>query len=146
MIDLRIALITIGFFAAPACSRQDATPGQTPAKAESPAGDEQPGTEAGSGLPDRDSALAHKLVKQGGVLLDVRTPEEYEEGHVEGAVNISHDRLEAQLAEVEKLTAGDKNKPIVVYCRSGGRAGKAKQVLLDHGYTQVTNLGGLKDW
>lgn len=99
-----------------------------------------------AGLPDRDPALAHKLVNEGAVLLDVRTTEEYSERHLDKAVNISVDNLSAQMSEVEKLTSGDKSKPIVVYCQRGGRAGRAKEMLTKAGYTQVTNLGGIDDW
>ena len=103
--------------------------------------------EKADGLPDRDPALAHRLVEQdGAVLLDVRTPEEYAEGHVDGAVNIPHDALPSRISEVETLADSDKSTPIVVYCRSGHRAGIAKQSLLDAGFQRVTNLGGMSDW
>ena len=101
----------------------------------------------GTALPDRDPALACRLVREeGAVLLDVRSPEEFAEGHVEGAINIPHDQIDAKAAEIDALQGGEKSKPIVVYCRSGKRAGVAKQSLLDGGRTQVTNLGGLSDW
>jgi len=99
-----------------------------------------------TGLPDRDPALAKKLVSEGAVLLDVRTAEEYSGRHLDKAVNIPVDNLTAQMSEVEKLTSGDKSKPIVVYCQAGGRAGRAKTMLTAAGYTQVTNLGGIDDW
>lgn len=97
-------------------------------------------------LPDRDPALAKKLVSEGAVLLDVRTVEEYSERHLDKAVNIPVDKLNGQMSEIEKLTSGDKSKPIVVYCQAGGRAGRAKSALTAAGYTQVTNLGGIDDW
>jgi phage shock protein E len=97
-------------------------------------------------LPDRDPALARKLVSEGAVLLDVRTAEEYAERHLDKSVNISVDNLNAQMSEVEKLTSGDKSKPIVVYCHRGIRAGRAKALLTSAGYTQVTNMGGIDDW
>ena len=97
------------------------------------------------GLPDRDPALAHKLVKEGAVLLDVRTPAEYAEHHLEGATNIAVQELPTRLGEVEKLTAGDKKKPIVLYCGSGKRAATAKTQLLEAGYENVTNAGGIAD-
>lgn len=99
-----------------------------------------------AGLPDRDPALAKKLVGEGAVLLDVRTPEEYAGRHLDKAVNVPVDNLSAQMSEIEKLTSGDKTKPIVVYCQAGGRAGRAKTMLTAAGYTQVTNLGGIGDW
>ncbi len=104
-------------------------------------------SDASDPLPDRDPALAHKLVeREGAVLLDVRTEDEFAQGHVEGAHNISHDQLEGRLEEIERLTGGDKSKPIVTYCRSGGRAGKARTMLEAAGYTRVTNVGGMSDY
>lgn len=95
------------------------------------------------GLPDRDPALACKLVKeQGALLLDVRSDAEFAEGHLDGAAHVPHDQIAGRLGEV----GDDKNRPIVTYCRSGRRAHAAKQTLLDAGYTQVTNLGGMTDW
>ena len=71
-------------------------------------------------------------------LLDVRSPEEYREGHIPGAVNIPYDELEQRLAEV---SAG-KEDEIVVYCRSGRRAGIAEAFLLAAGYKNVKDLDG----
>jgi rhodanese-related sulfurtransferase len=76
----------------------------------------------------------------------VRTPEEFAGKHLEGAVNIPVDDLKGRLGDVDKLTGGDKSKPIVVYCQAGGRAGRAKGVLVEAGHPQVTNLGGIGDW
>jgi phage shock protein E len=98
------------------------------------------------GLPDNDSALAHKLVGEGGLLIDVRTPEEFSGKHIQNAVNIPVDDLEARMAEVEKLAGGDKKKPIVVYCSSGGRSRAAKKMLRKAGYEQVSNLGPMSNW
>ncbi|MBV1858127.1 MAG: rhodanese-like domain-containing protein [Nannocystaceae bacterium] len=83
---------------------------------------------------------------QGGILLDVRTPEEFAERHLQGAVNLPHDKIEAQLSEIETLAGGDKSKPIVTYCGSGKRAGKARSTLEAAGYTNVTNVGGMRDY
>lgn len=100
-----------------------------------------------SSLPDRDPALAHRLVeREGGVLLDVRTPQEYQQRHIEGAHNIPYDELEQHLERLERLTDGNASKPIVVYCRSGRRSGIAKKKLLELGHDRVTNLGGIGDW
>ncbi len=103
--------------------------------------------DASGSLPDRDPALAKRMIEEeGGILLDVRTPQEFDEAHLEGAVNLSHDQIESQLAEIEALTGGDKSKPIVTYCRSGNRAGKARTTLEAAGYTNVTNVGGMTDY
>ena len=75
------------------------------------------------------------------VLLDVRTPEEHKSGYLEGAVLLP-------LAELESKTVNkipDKNTPIYIYCRSGRRAGTAIEKLKAMGYTDLHNLGGLKD-
>lgn len=98
------------------------------------------------GLPDKDPELAHRLVRSGAVLLDVRSPPEYAERHISGAVNVPVDDLPNRTADVAKLTSDDKNKPIVVYCASGARAARAKTMLLAEGYRQVTNLGGIDAW
>ena len=74
-------------------------------------------------------------------VLDVRTPEEYAEGHVPGAVNVPHDQLASRLAEVPK------DKDVVVYCRSGRRAALATDVLAANGYTRVSHLeGDIQAW
>ncbi|MEM9692011.1 MAG: rhodanese-like domain-containing protein [Myxococcota bacterium] len=96
-------------------------------------------------LPDEDPALAQKLVEDGALLLDVRSPEEFAASHIKGANNVPIEDLAQDVSGVKKL-ASDPNRPIVVYCMSGGRAGRAKKVLTEAGYTQVTNLGGLSDW
>ncbi len=101
---------------------------------------------AAAGLPDRDPALAHKLVGEGAVLLDVRSPEEFASGHIDKAVNVPVDALDEGMAAVDKLTGGDANKPIVVYCASGARAAHAKALLVKAGHTKVTNLGSLSSW
>lgn len=132
------AILVLAALATPgvACSNDHPPPAtQAPVESASP-----------SGLPDRDPALAHKLAASGGLVLDVRTTQEFSGKHVEGAVNIPVDDLESRMAEVEKLAAGDKTKPIVVYCQAGGRAAKAKKMLLKAGFAQVTNLGGVDDW
>lgn len=73
--------------------------------------------------------------------IDVRTAAEYNTGHLEGAVNIPHGEI---ANEIGGLTQ-DKNAEIYVYCRSGGRAGKALNALEELGYTQVVNEGGYND-
>lgn len=119
----------------------EAAPEATPA--EQPAA-EEPAT---AGLPDRDPKLAWRLVENdGALLLDVRTQGEWDEGHLEGATLIPHDQITERMQDVVDAVGGDKSKPVVIYCRSGGRAGKAKQALLDAGFSQVTNAGGISDW
>ena len=77
------------------------------------------------------------------LILDVRSAEEYAEGHVPGAVNISHDEVGAYMSSIEQY----RNKPVVVYCRSGYRAGKAASILLEADFTDVRHLeGDMKGW
>ncbi len=71
-------------------------------------------------------------------LLDVRTPEEYSQGHIENAVNVNWFD-EGFDKQVEKI---DKDKTIYVYCKVGGRSAKAQQKLLSMGYKDVVNLEG----
>ena len=98
-------------------------------------------------LPDGDSKLAHQLVEeQGALLLDVRTPEEYAEKHLPNSVLIPHDEIGRRINEVLEAQAGDKSKPIVVFCRRGGRAQNAKDTLVYNGFTEVTNLGSIDSW
>jgi phage shock protein E len=80
------------------------------------------------------------LVEQGAVLLDVRTPEEFLCGHVERARNIPVQELASRLDEV-----GPPTKPVVVYCRSGGRSAAARQILERAGY-QVRDIGPMSAW
>ena len=75
------------------------------------------------------------------VLLDVRTPEEHKSGYLEGAVLLPLAELESKITK--KIPA--KNTPIYIYCRSGRRAGTAVEKLKAMGYTDLHNLGGLKD-
>ena len=77
------------------------------------------------------------------LLIDVRNPEEYAEGHVEGAIHIP---LMALLyGDLDMLGTVDKNERIELYCLSGGRAERAKELLVAKGFTQVVNRGGLAD-
>ena len=72
------------------------------------------------------------------VILDVRTPDEFAQGHVPGAINIPHDKLADR---VDELT-GAKNKDIVLYCRSGRRAGMAADTLKANGFSKLLHLEG----
>ena len=83
------------------------------------------------------SAVA-QLAKDGAVLLDVRTQEEWDEGHVKGAKLATWQTLTAATPALPK----DKNAPIVTYCRSGARAQLAAQKLRGLGYTRVVSVAG----
>jgi rhodanese-related sulfurtransferase len=76
------------------------------------------------------------------VILDVRTEQEYDLGHIPGAIVIPNEVI---LEEAEG-TLTDKNQLILVYCRSGRRSKEASQKLVDLGYTNVKEFGGIIDW
>ena len=94
---------------------------------------------------NKDPATARKLIASGATVLDVRTPEEYADGHLPSATNLPVEDVAQRIADVDKLVGGDKTKPVVVYCSKGGRAAKAKQALDAAGYTNVVNGGGFSD-
>lgn len=75
------------------------------------------------------------MIDEGAFLVDVRTPGEFNSGHVKGSVNIPLDSVTQQLAKFK----GKKN--IIVFCRSGNRSGQAKSILEQHGFTNVVNGG-----
>ena len=76
------------------------------------------------------------------VVLDVRTQEEYDQGHIPGAILIPSTEIEARAgAELP-----DKSQVILVYCRSGNRSKKASEILAQLGYTNVREFGGIIDW
>ena len=78
-----------------------------------------------------------ELVKEGAIILDVRSRGEFESGHIKGAINIPVDQLRSNLNKLK-----DKNKPIITCCASGMRSAAAKSALLASGYTKVFNGGG----
>lgn len=75
-------------------------------------------------------------------LIDVRTPEEYKEGHIRGSILVPLDSLKSKIEKV----VPQKDSEIIVYCRSGARAGTAQSEIFKMGYTNVKNLGGIMQW
>ena len=78
-----------------------------------------------------------ELIKQGAIILDVRSKGEYAGGHINGSINIAVDALSNNLSKLK-----DKNKPIITCCASGMRSASAKSILKSNGFTQVYNGGG----
>ena len=76
------------------------------------------------------------------IILDARTQEEYDEAHIPGAIVIPNTELEAR-AESE---LPDKDQMILVYCRSGRRSKLAAEILVELGYTNIYEFGGIIDW
>jgi phage shock protein E len=75
------------------------------------------------------------LMKEGAIIIDVRTPQEYKGGHIKGSQNIPLDRIESQADSIAK-----KGKPVITVCRSGGRSGMAADILRRKG-VKVANGG-----
>ena len=94
---------------------------------------------AGSGDP-RQARLAWPMIESGALLIDVRTKEEFDAGHLDGAINIPWEETSALMAAI----GDDRDRPVVVYCRSGNRSGKSKKALDAKGYTHVFNGTGFE--
>ena len=80
--------------------------------------------------------------EEGYIILDVREQDEYDAGHIPGAIVIPHEELADKAVEV--LT--DKDQLILVYCRSGRRSKIAAEALVELGYTNIKEFGGIIDW
>lgn len=91
-------------------------------------------------LGRRRGKQARHLVSTGATLVDVRTPEEFASGHIEGAINVPLQTLDRRLSDIPR------DRPVVVYCRSGARSSTAAGVLRSAGYATVFNLGSIGFW
>lgn len=76
------------------------------------------------------------------IILDVRRGDEFASGHIPGAINVANESIGT--AEIPELP--DKDQLILVYCRSGNRSKQAAQKLVDLGYTNIVEFGGILDW
>ena len=76
------------------------------------------------------------------IILDVKTQEEYEESHIPGAILIPNESIGTE--KQEQLP--DMDQEILVYCRSGNRSAQAAKKLVEAGYTQIYDFGGIMDW
>jgi phage shock protein E len=88
-----------------------------------------------------DGATGKRLAEAGALVLDVRSPEEFAQGHVPGAKNIPHDQVARRAAEL-----GPTSTPIVLYCKSGRRSAAAIEALRGLGYERLWNAGGYAGW
>ena len=93
--------------------------------------------------PIIDTARARELVAAGALVIDVREQSEWDEGHLAQARLIPAGTIGEHIAELAQA-AGGKDRPIVLYCKTGGRAGRAKQALQAAGFTDVVNGGGYR--
>lgn len=84
-----------------------------------------------------------KIINEGAIVVDVRTEDEYNEKHIDGAILLDLDTInEDTVADV----IGSKDTIIIVYCRSGNRSSQALTKLEDLGYTKVYDLGSIDNW
>ena len=88
--------------------------------------------------PDINKGVADFRNTEGAILVDVRTPQEYREGHIPGSKNVP-------LQQLDKISAVTDNKdaPMFVYCYSGARSRQATAILQHMGYANVNNIGGI---
>ena len=89
-----------------------------------------------------DEAIAMMEAESDYIILDVRTPEEFSEKHIPGAINVANETIGSE--EIPELP--DKDQLILVYCRSGNRSKQASEKLVALGYTNIVEFGGINDW
>jgi len=103
-----------------------------------------PDTGSGAGYMQITAEEAKQIIDsdEDYIILDVRTEEEYAEGHIPNALLI----LDYEIAEKAEEVLTDKDQTILVYCRSGNRSKEASTQLAEMGYTDVREFGGINDW
>ena len=89
-----------------------------------------------------DEAVKMMKNEKNYIILDVRRPDEYAEGHIPGAINVPNEEIGT--AEISQLP--DKSQLILVYCRSGRRSKEAAGKLVKLGYTNIVEFGGIQDY
>ena len=89
-----------------------------------------------------DEAITMMEEESGYIILDVRTPEEFADKHIPGAINIPNETISTE--EIPELP--NKDQLILVYCRSGNRSKQASEKLVALGYTNIVEFGGINDW
>lgn len=102
-------------------------------------------TNASQSVRDLTVVEASQLIENNNavVVLDIRTPEEFAQGHIEGAVNIDY----RQSDFANQLAQLDKNQPYLLHCHSGGRSTKALKVINELGFTNVAHMrAGIQGW
>lgn len=85
---------------------------------------------------------ADKKEKENYLLIDVRSPEEYNEGHIKFAINMPIDTFEKEMSKIDSF----KDKDVVLYCNSGKKSGQVADILVKNGFTKVYNADGVKDF
>jgi len=91
---------------------------------------------------DMADAITMMEEETGYIILDVRTPEEFADRHIPGAINVPNETIGTE--DIPELP--DKDQLILVYCRSGNRSKQASEKLVALGYTNIVEFGGINDW
>jgi rhodanese-related sulfurtransferase len=101
--------------------------------------------EARAQIKEADQAMAAKHLAEGGLIVDVREPAEYEAARLSGAINLPRGVIEFKIADNPALA--NKDARILLYCKTGGRSALATANLQRMGYTGLSSLaGGIDDW
>lgn len=137
---IAIMMLFFTLAAMTACTEKEST--EIPTEKETTTAESVTVTETGYEQITAEEAKKIMDTETGYIILDTRTLEEFNEGHIPGAVVIPHDAIVSQADD--KLP--DKNQLILVYCRSGRRSKIAAESLVDLGYTNVKEFGGIIDW
>ena len=90
----------------------------------------------------QDEAMQMMQEESGYLIVDVRRPDEFAEGHIKGAINVPNETIEGEQPEA----LPDPDQLLLIYCRSGNRSKEASQKLADMGYTNVYEFGGINTW
>ena len=94
-----------------------------------------------------DEAAEMMATESGYVIVDVRGKEEYDKGHIPGAINVPIDSLKQDIRNNEAIPElADKKKVYMIYCRSGRRSNEAAKLLSSFGYKHIYEFGGIIDW
>ena len=89
-----------------------------------------------------DEAIAMMEAEKDYLIVDVRSYEEFAQGHIPGALNVPNESIGTE----PPLLLPDKEQLIMIYCRSGNRSKQASQKLADMGYSNIVEFGGIMDW
>ena len=133
----RLAVVGAIAFLMPGCASSGETASQ--ARATSEQGSRIASTGIVPGVVDGE--VAHTLVVAGIKVVDVRTPAEFESGHVPGAANIPYDEMARRYGEL-----GPTSTAVLIYCKTGRRSGLATTTLRENGFTQIYDLQSYDNW
>ena len=90
----------------------------------------------------QDEAMKIMEEESGFLIVDVRRPDEFAEGHIEGAINVPNEEIADEMPE----ELPDKDQLLLIYCRTGRRSKEASEKLAKIGYTNIYEIGGINTW